>query len=923
MKKTVLLCFATLFAGVISLAGYDLSQESNRKTPDLRLVGDPVKIDRLGVWNVWPNYAGIEFLHQKLTGEPVEFIFNFSPADTSIAWLDGHLFSLNDAQGNEVLRIDMVRRGRFRLHWAGKKALSRYQDWRCTVINWDNLTPRDLTVKIADGSAALIGDGKTILKLDGGKLEPGDYTVALGRKANEKERGALGWFRSYEMRPASDGAFPPPQPLPGKPEWAARVDALEKFFITPEMDAIECNPELIRYYDARTAAAYIALDGLWYRLSYNLEPGFEFFLTELEKLAEEVKSGSVADYTIDVSRPDGTPAPEYFLAPADTDFYYGDCGWGLAAYAPEMARIGINLVSEHIWPDALLDKDGNPHDCMLIRRTMPQLEEFEKYNIALDVMIAPYTPGYLLKKHPEWDGVFFGYGAENETEKLRQHAAQWQGRQAGHGFLKASIISPDYVEMCRTFLEYLLPRIRDSKAVVAIDLANEVQFEDYSPLMQERFRAFLREKYGSIENLNRAWNSEYASFDDILMVRPMVFSRKNAARFWDWVLCNREVGTEHLAYLHQLCRENAPGIPTHIKHLPYEFGMPWYDPESDGANFYDYADGIDRKALAQLTEIIGTDSWADNGHDATGRLSSDVTSYQQPYLNLLRSYAPDKWIFDSEWHIIRCDPPATVPACLDMVMQQNAVQGLKAGTFWLCCPGNGQNLELSSTVSLMLQSGLTTAKIRSQRELFTALANRPKRFGVLYSPKSRYVAGPMHVTLLLAYMQSAAFSGVEPRLIDERQLINGEVTAADLDVLVVIECPYPMDETSEALRKFSVDGGKLILYGKYGTRLDPAIERPTFLRSGRFETDYLRRLEQIQRDAAEFGCAPAYRVTAEDGSPVWGIEYHCAELPDGGRVLYVANMSKETRNLKITRQDGSPVRELVLPNWGTELIVEK
>ena len=208
MKKTVLLCFATLFAGVISLAGYDLSQESNRKTPDLRLVGDPVKIDRLGVWNVWPNYAGIEFLHQKLTGEPVEFIFNFSPADTSIAWLDGHLFSLNDAQGNEVLRIDMVRRGRFRLHWAGKKALSRYQDWRCTVINWENLTPRDLTVKIADGSAALIGDGKTILKLDGGKLpmKCGPRPTARFRRrsrcrANRSgRRASMRWRNSSSLR---------------------------------------------------------------------------------------------------------------------------------------------------------------------------------------------------------------------------------------------------------------------------------------------------------------------------------------------------------------------------------------------------------------------------------------------------------------------------------------------------------------------------------------------------------------------------------------------------------------------------------------------------------------------------------------------------------------------------------------------------
>lgn len=341
----------------------------------------------------------------------------------------------------------------------------------------------------------------------------------------------------------------------------------------------------------------------------------------------------------------------------------------------------------------MLDAQGKPRDVMLIRRTMPQLEEFEKYNIAFDLMIAPYTPNCLLKKHPEWEGAFFGLGTESEAENLKRQTEEWKGRQAGHGFLKASVIAPDYREMCRTFLEYLLAFVRNSRMLVAIDLANEVQLEDYSPLMQQYFRDWLRRKYGSAEKLNAAWRSNYASIDDVLMVRPLVFDRTHPVRFWDWVLCNREAGTGHFRFLHELCRRNAPGVPTHVKHLPHEFGTPWYEMGSNARNFYDYADGIDRKALAGLTEIIGTDSWADNAHDESGRLSSDVPM-QSAYFSLLRSYQPEKWIFDSEWHILRCDPPATPPACLDMVMQQNAVHGLRAGTFWLVCPGNGQHLEL-------------------------------------------------------------------------------------------------------------------------------------------------------------------------------------------------------------------------------------
>lgn len=899
-------------------ATIDLTQQAIRNTPEVRLNGDNVRIDRLGIWNIWPNYAGIEFPFQNLDGKPVEFRFNFSPAETAIGWIDGHLFSLNNAQDKEVLRVDMVRRGRFRLHWAGKKVISRQQDWSCTVVHWENLAPRDLSVKIVRDSVALIMGNETILKLTGTEFTPGEYTVFLGKKRGEEGHGAHGWYRSYETC-SSDTVFPPVQKLPGDPAWAARVEALDRFFVTPEMDSIPYDPKMIRYYDARTAAAYVALDGLWHRLIHGEKRGFEFFVTELEQLAAEVKAGKVADYTIDVGEPQSKP--DFFLAPNDSDFYYGVCGWGLGSYAPELARMGYNLVSEHIWPNALLDNFGNPMDCMMIRSVMPKQEVLAKYGIKFDLMIAPYTPNYLLKQHPEWEGTFFGWGMENEAENLKKSAAEWKGRMAGHGFLKASVISPDYIEMCKRFLDYMLPFLRDSQAVAAIDLANEIQLEDYTPRMQERFREFLCKKYSSIESLNCAWGTDYASFKDILMTRPQAFDRRNTAQFWDWVLVNREVGNEHFAYLQELCRQNAPHLPTHVKHLPYEFGMPWFSYTPEAAVFFDYADGIDRKTLAQMTDIIGTDSWADNGHDATGRLSADVTSYQTAYLNLLRSYAPAKWIFDSEWHIIRCDPPATRPACLDMVMQQNAVHGLKAGTFWVCSPGNGQHLELSSTAPLLLQGGLTSAKIRSQRNLFNALANRSKRLGVLYSPKSRHVGDRLHITQLHTYMEAAAFSGVEPRMIDERQLINGEVTAKDLDLLVVLDCVLPMDETPSALRKFAADGGKMILYGRFGTKLAQRSEFPEFLRTSRFETDSLKLVEQIQRDAAEFGCAPEYRITAPNGSVIWGIEYHSAKLPDGRNVIYIANMSKETRQLKIMRNNGL-TREIELMNWETKLIVE-
>lgn len=896
--------FAVMLA-ILSLSSIaleiDLTKANNNQVT-LKSTTGKIKIDDLGVWNIWPNYTQIGLDKLNYDGKTMNIDFTFSPADTSIAWLDGRLLSLVDSKNNqEVLRLDMVRRGRFRLSMGEQKVLSRHQNWSSTVINWDNLTPKKISLRLLNNQAGLVIDGETIIALDNVKLQNGDYKIFLGSELTPDNRGALGWYSNLSYNESLDSVLPKKQPLPGKAEWAERVQTMEEFFVNPDMDKTTANVNNIRYYDARIAAAYIALDGLWYRLENNLEPGFPYFLEKLEEVAQEIKDNQVADYEIVIDNSDNKK--DYFLSPNDLDYYYGDCGWGLASYAPEFAKIGLNLVSEHIWPGAIFDDNGNYQDVMLIRRTMPQLEEYEKYNINLDVMIAPYTPSYLLKQRPEWEGLFFGLGAENEEEKLKEHAKNWKGRQAGHGFLKASVIDPEYISMCEKFISYLLPKIANSKAVIAFDLANEVQFEDYSPLMQQYFRDYLKKKYGSIEKLNSAWGEKYSTFEDILMVQPIVFQRSNPTRFYDWVLCNRQAGTKHFQFLQDLCKKYAPKIPTHIKYLPHEFGTPWMVPESSSRNFYDYADGIDRKELSQLTEIIGTDSWADNAHDASGRLSSDVP-YQSMYFSLLKSYSPDKWIFDSEWHILRCDPPATPRPCLEMVMQQNAVNGLKAGTFWLVCPGNGQQLEHSSTATLMLTAGLTTAKIRSQQKYFNAINKRPKRVGFLYSPHARYVGTDRHVTTLLKYFEASMFSGVEVRMVEERQLINKEVTAKDLDLLIAIECNYPLPEVIDALNDLSKGNTKLIKIGNFGNLTYEAnasknLAQVNFDKSEKTQINQNRIVKQLQALVEEFKLSPQVVLRGLDNQNIYGIEYHLGKLDDGRKVIYIANMSKNSQTLKL------------------------
>lgn len=898
MKKYFSMLALTAVAVLLpgTLAG--VNWNSSAKLPanvKLTSVTGKTKCDRLGIWNIWPDYTAIAVDGAYNGKLPVKLEFTYSPADVAYSWLDGHFFSVYDKNGNAILRIDTVRRGRFRLTFNGKTKLSHPFRWDPTVIHWHNLKPEKLTVLLTEDSAALIRNGQTVVSITGKADAAMPLTVKMA--ALGKDKGAAGWYSDLAASAAPGMKMPSPVPPIGKPEWNKRVQKLEDF-IYDDKSFCKDVPETgkVNYYKARRAALRLAVDALWFRMLRNNYVCMDIFAAEAEKLADEIRNGKQPDRTWKF---DDSRRGKHFLAPDDTDFYGGVCGWGLASCAPEFAMMGINIVAEHVWPHAVSDNNGKFNDGMLIRRTMPNLDEFAKYNIRFDLMIAPYTPSWLLKKHPEWDGAFVGFGVENEKELLELHEKQWKGRLAGHGWLKASVIHPDYRNMCEEFLKNMLPYVTKHKAVVAIDLSNEIQFEDYTPEMQQRFREFLKKKYGSIRKLNAAWKSKYPNFDTIMMVRPLVFDRTVPERFWDWVLCNREVGTEHLKFLHDLCAKYAPGIPTHVKHLPYEFGMPWQGVQKSASNFYDYADGIDRMALAQMTPIIGTDSWADNGHDRYDRLESDAP-YQTAYFSLLKGYAPDKWIFDSEWHVIRCDPPMTRPAVLNMIMQQNVVQGLKAGTFWVASPGINQKFDITSTPYVMLQGGITTAAIRENMDAFDAVARRPRQVGILYSPRSRAVDSAIHAGALLKLSEAMMFSGISFRLVDERQLINGEVSAKDVKFLFIPTCGEVDKRLLPVLKKFTRAGGKVFFGGAFSDMNGKQAAKKFNGQYADLDKSPIELLPQVRNIVKRAGLFPEIDVTLPDGKPAWGVEWHTARDKQGRKVIFITNMSKEDRTLVVS-----------------------
>ena len=111
----------------------------------------------------------------------------------------------------------------------------------------------------------------------------------------------------------------------------------------------------------------------------------------------------------------------------------------------------------------------------------------------------------------------------------------------------------------------VVERYQGSPALDSWILINEPGWAPASnPLAVERFRRWLRDKYGTVEALNRAWGKDYAGFDDagVESSRPGAFSA--AIPFLDWYTFWRSHLTWHLHWIAERIRKVDAVHPTHV-----------------------------------------------------------------------------------------------------------------------------------------------------------------------------------------------------------------------------------------------------------------------------------------------------------------------------------------------------------------------
>jgi beta-galactosidase len=128
------------------------------------------------------------------------------------------------------------------------------------------------------------------------------------------------------------------------------------------------------------------------------------------------------------------------------------------------------------------------------------------------------------------------------------------------------ISDPDYVREVGILAEALVKRYAHHPAVIAVGYDNEIGngFMSYSGADRRRFIAWLEKKYGTIEELNRAWATQrwsrrLSSFEDVDL--PLGSGPGPPERYLDLHRYWSDVSVARLQELEAIRRRNMPDVP--------------------------------------------------------------------------------------------------------------------------------------------------------------------------------------------------------------------------------------------------------------------------------------------------------------------------------------------------------------------------
>lgn len=400
----------------------------------------------------------------------------------------------------------------------------------------------------------------------------------------------------------------------------------------------------------------------------------------------------------------------------------------------------------------------------------------------------------------KYDDTTYIVDLKKGTKRKPKNRFEYTLNKNGVGIISSAAKSPEFQEL----LNFIAKRAVGLKGVHTRSVSHEGMIVGgYSEYGFRMYREFLKKRHGSIENLNKAWNTNWKSFDEIYPPLKVHTTQQEHANHYDWVSFRAE---EFLNFYKNL-------TATFRKYDPACKLTACINQESplQAVEFYEFCGLLD---FAASHNTPTSAPWYQINLGRKGQLADN----NEP-----------KWLGGSHsWN--RSNSEDELQKSHRYNMLYHAIQGMSqfAPFEWF----HGNNARLAENDGGLFLAGAEFKEFNRWKEKWQNLmgAVMPKdhaKTGIYWSfvTKSHGRGGVTDGSLADSFFCSYfRHMGSWNALLDDKQISyvtiprqrvkNNEIS--DLKTLIVPQAYYLEGEVMEKLLKFAENGGELILEGQVG-----------------------------------------------------------------------------------------------------------
>ncbi len=377
-------------------------------------------------------------------------------------------------------------------------------------------------------------------------------------------------------------------------------------------------------------------------------------------------------------------------------------------------------------------------------------------------------------------------------------------------WLEHCIEDPYHRKGQSAWIDIAVGRIAGHPTLRVYELGNEIHsYRCTCRYAVERFREWLKERYSTIEKLNKRWQGSIRSFDDISL--NSIHKKENKAAYYDRRIFEQQRAIEFWKFLREAVRKKDPKTPVTLKFLPEplakatSFIEGFFYPNPEECPYLDYE--------GMLNEL-------------------DITSYDASRdtlcIDFCKSVAPGKPFINAEMHNVAThDINDHSYDRMRRDLWQAALRGQQGTWIWTWGiewfeheairilaggkPGLGgpQFAGLGQKPAELESFGRTALELQKFSEIAAAFTQLPTAVSIFYSNSSIIQDRKPHMTSLLKFYDATRYLDAKVGFTTERTI--SALSPAKTPLLILPSVHYIPDDAFNALEKYAKEGGTICL----------------------------------------------------------------------------------------------------------------